>query len=75
MNYHQITWYITDEEEDDSPRFDEPKPEPLHKRRSIFVTGVHDLLSKADSSALGILCIAASLHSNSDKNSLYCTKI
>ena len=67
-----LTWKTTDD--DDSPRLEEPKPDPLQSRTRIFVTGTQDLLSKADNSALGILCIAASLCSKTAKNSLYCIK-
>lgn len=62
------------DEDDDSPRFGKPKPEPLHNLRSILVTGIHDLLSKAANKAVGNLWVAASLHSKAAKNSLYCTK-
>lgn len=63
-----------DDDDDDSPCFDEPNPDPLHKRKRMFVTGIQDLLSNADSNAFGILCFTASLLSNAAKYSLYCTK-
>lgn len=67
------TWKSTDDE-DDSPFFEEPKPEPLHNRRSMLVTGIQDLLSNADSNAFGILWVAASLLSKAAKYSLYWTR-
>lgn len=69
---NQSTWNVTDDVED-SPCLDEPKPEPLHKRRSIFVTGIQDLLSNADNNALGKHCVAASFISKAARDSLYCT--
>ena len=68
-----FTWKITDDD-DDSPCFEEPNPEPLHRRKRIFVTGIQDRLSNADNNAFGILCLAASLFSKAAKNSLYCTR-
>lgn len=69
-----FTWKMMDDDDDDSPCFDEPNPDPLHKRKRMFVTGIQDLLSNADSNAFGILCFTASLLSNAAKYSLYCTK-
>ena len=67
------TWKRTDDE-DDSPFFEKLKPEPLHNRRIMFVTGIQDLLSNACSKAFGILWVAASLLSKAAKYSLYCTR-
>lgn len=64
------TWKSADDE-DDSPFFEEPKPEPLHNRRSMFVTGIQDRLSNANSKAFGILRVAASFLSKAAKCSLY----
>lgn len=46
------TWKRTDDE-DDSPFFEKLKLEHLHNRRSVFITGIQDLLSNADSKAFG----------------------
>jgi hypothetical protein len=67
------TWKRIDDE-DDSPFFEKLKPEPLHNRRSMFVTGIQDLLSNADNKAFGNLWLAASLLSKIAKYSLYCTR-
>lgn len=67
------TWKITDDE-DDSPFFEKLKPEPLHNRRSMVVTGIQDLLSNADNKAFESLWVAASLLSKVAKYSLYCTR-
>ena len=63
-------WKIIDDDED-SPCFEEPNPEPLHRRKRIFVTGIQDRLSNADNNAFGILCLATSLFSKAAKYSLY----
>lgn len=67
------TWKTVDEKED-SPFFKELNPEPLQRRRNIFVTGIQDLLSNAESRAAGMCRVAASLFSKASMYSLYCTK-
>ena len=68
-----FTLKTNDDDDDDSPCFEELKREPLHNRKRMLVTEIQDLLSNADNSAFGILCVAASLLSNTVKYSLYCT--
>lgn len=61
-------------DDEDSPFLEEANPEPLQSRKSMLLTGIHDLLSKADKSDLGILFIASRLFSKTSMNSLYCTR-
>jgi hypothetical protein len=51
------TWKVADD--CDSAFLEEANPEPLQSRKSMFVTGIHDLLSKADKSDLGSPFIAS----------------
>lgn len=67
-----ITWN-TLEDDEDSPCFEKPNPQPLHNRISIFVTGIHDRLSNDDKSDVGRLLIAAWLLSKAARYSLYWT--